>query len=149
MLSSLRATNSSSRNACTPDPHHPTSSPTPKSPGRSFSTLSLESPGPCTPTTPTATSTTCHRLCCPSCLRPGEEPAPEGGLGEGRPSPQEQRGCQEAPETAQGPVGSPCPTSPTHSGSHPKPVPRSLQPSPLGVSRLLKVKQPGVPVVAQ
>nr|XP_010945586.1 unnamed protein product [Camelus bactrianus] len=100
MLSSLRATKS----PCTPGLHHSTSSPTPRSPRFNFSTLFLEHPDPYSPTTPNAASTPCQGVCAPSCLRPGEEPAPEGGLGEGRPGPQGQRGRPEAPEAAQGPV---------------------------------------------
>ncbi|XP_067577323.1 actin maturation protease isoform X1 [Pseudorca crassidens] len=104
MLSFFRATNSCSSNPCIPGPHNSTSSPTPKPPGISFSTLSLKSPDPYSPTTPTAASTHYHQVFSPSRLRLGEEPAPEGGLGEGRPSPQEQRGREEAPEAAQEPA---------------------------------------------
>ncbi|XP_060145024.1 actin maturation protease isoform X4 [Globicephala melas] len=104
MLSFFRATNSCSSNPCIPGPHNSTSSPTPKPPGISFSTLSLKSPDPYSPTTPTAASTHYHQVFSPSRLRLGEEPAPEGGLGEDRPSPQEQRGREEAPEAAQEPA---------------------------------------------
>ncbi|XP_033080827.1 UPF0692 protein C19orf54 homolog isoform X6 [Trachypithecus francoisi] len=105
MLSSPKTTNPSSKNPCTPSQQHSISSSTPKSPGLfSFTIPSLESADRCSPTTPTASSTRCHGSCSPSCLRPGEEPAPEGGLGEGWSGPQGQRRCEEAPETAQGPM---------------------------------------------
>ncbi|XP_037675608.1 UPF0692 protein C19orf54 homolog isoform X2 [Choloepus didactylus] len=95
---------------CTQGPHYATSSPNPEPPRLRFSTSSLEPPGPypsTTPTTPSTPSTPCHGDSAASCVWHGKESAPEGGLGEGRPSPQGHRGHQEAPEGAQGPEGAP------------------------------------------